>query len=251
MRSFRRFQVVVLASVCLWFTGSRVGWADPAHPDFYVEDPYAPHVTNGSTARLGTAVGFIYDQPTQIIALGLTAAAGYRFGRLAIESELDWLDFQTPGSVWTPLGPEQSNISVGNGERLLALARYDALRLGSNVVGPNSMFAAYVEGGGALAWNHWDRPGALDIDERVVPDATRRPEGILGFGITLDHRLQEPIGFPHRVAWFLGWRLEMAAHEPMTGVSCRGTTCRPVTMSDSGGYIDKSMLFQSSLEFTF
>ena len=251
MRIFRRCPVALPAVVCLCFTGARVGWAEPAHPDFYVEDPYAPHVTNGSTARLGTAVGFVYDQPTSVIALGLTAAIGQRFGRLALESEFDWFDFQTPGSVWTPLGIEQSNVSIGHGERVVALARYDVIRLGSHVVGPNSMLAVYGEGGGAIAWNHWNRPGALDLDQRVVPDATQRPEGIVGFGLTLDHRLQEPIGFPHRVAWFLGWRIEMTPSEPMTGVSCRGTSCRSVSMPVTGNYIDKSMLFQSSLAFTF
>ena len=43
--------------MCLGFTGSGVAWADPAHAD-YVEDPYADHVTNGTTARVGTVVGF-------------------------------------------------------------------------------------------------------------------------------------------------------------------------------------------------
>ena len=55
-----------------------------------------------------------------------------------------------------------------------------------------------------------------------------------------------------RVGWFLGWRMTGSPHEAMTGALCRGSTsCRPVPMMDSGGYVDRSMLFQSSLEFTF
>lgn len=250
MRNIRRFRLASCVVVCLSFTGAGVGWADPAHPDLYVEDPYAPHVTKGSMARIGTVVGFVYGEPSQVLALGLSASAGYRFGRLAIESELDYLDFEAPGVVMTKLGPAEDNISIGHGERLLAVARYDVLRLGPHVVGPNSLLSVYVEGGGAIAWNHWSRP-APDEPDRIVPDATRRPEGVVGFGLTLDHRLQEPVGFPHRIAWFLGWRIEMTSHEPMTGTICRGTSCRAVSMMDDGSYVDQSMLFQSSLAFTF
>jgi hypothetical protein len=250
VRNIRRIQLVSSVVVCLSFTGAGVGWADPARPAPGVEDPYAPHVTNGSMARIGTVVGFVYGEPDQVVALGLAASAGYRFGRLAIESEVDYLDFEAPGHVRTAIGPGAGNISIGHGERLLAIARYDVVRLGPHVVGPNSLLSAYIEGGGAVAWNHWSRP-APDQPDRIVPDDTRRPEGVVGFGLTLDHRLQEPVGFPHRIAWYLGWRLEMTPHEPMTGSVCRGTSCRAVAMTDSGGYVDRSMLFQSSLGFTF
>jgi hypothetical protein len=57
--------------------------------------------------------------------------------------------------------------------------------------------------------------------------------------------------FPHRVAWLLGWRLALAPHQPMSGVTCRGVTCRAVTMPNDDSMVDRSMLFQSSLEFTF
>jgi len=241
MRNFRRFRAAALALVCPGFTGAHVAWADPAHPDFYVEDPYAPHVTNGSTARLGTAVGFIYGQPEGVLALGMTAAVGHRWGRLALEAEYAYLDFQVAGPDDTKLG---------DGQRLGTIARVDVIRLGSTIVGPNSMAALYVEGGAATAWNHWTRPGASE-QSRIVPDDTKRVEGQVGFGITLDHRLQEPIGFPHRVAWFLGWRLALSPHEPVTGSVCRGVSCRPLTVMDDGSVVDRSMLFQSSLAFTF
>jgi hypothetical protein len=46
----------------------------------------------------------------------------------------------------------------------------------------------------------------------------------------------------------------MSPHEAMTGSVCRGTggvSCSVVPMMDQGGYVDRSMLFQSSLAFTF
>jgi hypothetical protein len=254
VRNFRRFRVAPLVLVCLGFTGARVAWAEPAQvarPDLYVEDPYAPHNTTGSEARVGTIVGYLYGEPQEVLALGITAAAGYRFGRFALESEFSFFNLQTRGTVMTALGTGDGDISVGNGERLGALARYDVLRLGPHVVGPNSLLSLYVEGGAAIAWNHWSKPGAYEVS-RLVPDDTKRIEGQVGFGLALDHRLQEPIGFPHRIAWFIGWRLAMSPHEAMTGTICRGVSCKAVTMDDnSSSYVDRSLLFQSSLAFTF
>jgi hypothetical protein len=256
VRNFRRFRVAPLVLVCLGFTGVRVAWADPAQPvpspDLYVEDPYAPHNTTGSEARVGTIVGFLHGEPTQsVLALGVTTAAGYRFGRFTVESELSFFNLQTRGTIMTPLGTGDGDISVGNGERLAALARYDVLRLGPHVVGPNSLLSIYVEGGAAVAWNHWSKPGAFEAS-RIVPDDTKRVEGQLGFGLALDHRLQEPIGFPHRIAWFIGWRVAMSPHEAMSGTLCRGVSCKVVAMpDDNSSYVDRSLLFQSSLAFTF
>jgi hypothetical protein len=269
------FRVTSLVVVCLGFTGGRVAWADdaqftpqgdddapapaskhpgeggPPRPDLYVEDPYAPHNTTGSEARLGTVVGFLYGQQQTVLALGLSAAGGYRFGRLTVESEFSAFQLQTHGRVMTPIGPADGDIGVGHGERLAALARFDVIRVGPRVVGPNSLLSIYVEGGAAVAWNHWSKPGWNEAS-RVVPDDTKRIEGQLGFGLALDHRLQEPIGFPHRIAWFLGWRLAMTPHEPITATVCRGVSCRPYTMEDDpSSYVDRSMLFQSSLAFTF
>ncbi len=267
------FRLTSLVVVCLGFTGGHVAWAGdaqftpqddapqsagrrpgeggPPRPDLYVEDPYAPHHTTGSEARLGTVVGFLYGQPATVLALGLSVAGGYRFGRLTVESEFSAFQLQTHGTIMTPLGPADGDIGIGHGERLAALARFDVIRVGPRVVGPNSLLSLYVEGGAATAWNSYSRPASNEAS-RVVPDDTKRVEGQVGFGIALDHRLQEPIGFPHRIAWFLGWRVALSPHEAMTATVCRGVSCRPYTMEDtSSSYVDRSMLFQSSLAFTF
>jgi hypothetical protein len=248
VRNFRRFPFGCMAVVCLGFTLEGAAWADPAQEDLplpkragYVEDPYAPHDTTGSTARVGSAVGFIYGERLDVTAVGVTTAAGYRFGRLTVEAEFDYLAFSVRG-------PDDT--SLGNGERLGALARLDVIRLGSHVVGQNSMFAIYVEGGAAQAWNHWYRPAANEA-MRTVPDDTRRVEGQVGFGIVLDHRLQEPISFPHRIGWFLGWRLGLAPHPTESASICRGVSCRPAPMMPEDSFTDRSMLFQSSLSFTW
>jgi hypothetical protein len=86
---------------------------------------------------------------------------------------------------------------------------------------------------------------------RVVPDDSQRAEGQVGFGVSLDHRLQEPIGFPHRIGWFLGWRLAMAPHDAETSAVCRGAICRSSTATPDERVIDRSMLFQSSLVATW
>ncbi|MDB4953277.1 MAG: hypothetical protein JWO36_846 [Myxococcales bacterium] len=253
MRNLRRLRFAIVACVCLPFTGNHVGWAEPARSDLYVEDPYAPHHTDGTTARLGTAVGYLFLPPSTIatssgipasgdvLALGFTGALGHRWGRVAIEAEYSYLGFRTLDSTET---------HVGNGHRLGVLARYDVIQLGPHVVGPNSMLALYVEGGAATAWNYWSRP-AYNEPSRIVPDDTKRVEGQAGVGIMLDHRLQEPIGFPRRVGWFLGWRVSMSPHQPIAASVCRGVSCRSVTMMDDNSIVDRSMLFQSSLEFTF
>jgi hypothetical protein len=241
MRNFRRFRIPGALLVCLSFTGADVAWADDTTPDFYVEDPYAPHNTSGSEARIGSAVGFLYHEPVDVYAVGGNAAIGYRFGRFTVEAEYAYLAFQPPGPDDTPLGA---------GQRLSVIGRFDVLRLGSRIVGQNSLFSVYVEGGAGTAWNHWYKPAYAEAS-RLVPDDTRRPEGQIGFGVSIDHRLQEPIGFPHRVGWFLGWRMAMSPHQPMEAAVCRGVSCRPVEMMDDDRYVDRSMLFQSSLSFTF
>lgn len=229
------------AVVCLAFTGGGVAWADRTTPDFYVEDPFAPHRTTGSTARVGTAVGFLFHEPVEVTAVGLDSAIGYRFGRFAFEAEYKYLAFQVRG-------PDST--SLGRGQRLGVIGRIDVIRLGPRIVGENSLLSIYVEGGVGTAWNHWYKPAFYE-HSRLVPDDTQRVEGQAGFGIALDHRLQEPIGFPHRVGWFLGWRMTMSPHQPMTGSICRGVTCKPLVMMDEERLIDRSMLFQSSLQFTF
>ena len=251
MRNLRR---VVLAIVCLGVTGAGVGWAEPAQVDprvnpevlDWVDDPYAPHITNGTTARVGTAVGYVYGEPLDVLAIGGTTAIGQRFGRLAIEAELAVLALQERGS---------SALRLGDAERLGAIARYDVIRIGPRWVGPNSLLSVYVEGGADVAWNHWYQPAANEAS-RVVPADTKRVEGQAGFGIALDHRLQEPIGFPHRVGWFLGWRLALSPVAGL-GTECRGQgpeTCRtvaPPMTAPADRIVDRSMLFQSSLVMTW
>ncbi len=261
----RNLRPVLLAIVCLAITGRGVSRAesaqgepvqgdpaqvepaaDPERRD-WVDNPYAPHVTLGSTVRLGTAVGFLYGEPIDTMAIGLTTAIGQRFGRLAIEAEAAAFSLKARGA---------SDLTLGNAERLGPIARFDVIRIGSDHVGPNSMLAVYVEGGAAVAWNHWYQPTATQA-ARVVPDDTRRVEGQAGFGIEIDHRLQQPIGFPHRIGWFLGWRIALSPVSAGPGSECRAvdTSCRtvssPMPASASPSVVERSMVFQSSLSVTW
>ncbi len=226
--------------MCLGFTGSGVAWANPAH-EHYVEDPYADHVTKGTTARLGTVVGAVHGERQDVTAVGLATAVGQRYGRFTVESEYMYLTFQERGP---------SSLRLGAGHRVGVVARFDFIRIGPRYVGGNSLLSVYVEGGAAVAWNRWSRP---DWDEasRLVEADTKRVEGQVGFGIEIDHRLQEPIGFPRRIGWFLGWRLGLAPHESGPASICRGVSCRPAPMMPEKSYTDRSMLFQSSLAVTW
>jgi hypothetical protein len=234
MRNFRRFALVTL---CLGFTGVAV--ADSVPMDDVV--PTAPKATNGSTFRAGTAVGFIYGAPDPVLALGLQLAVGQRFGRLGLEGEYTFLDLREHGVFTTALGTTEDSLSVGAGHRLAALARFDVAQFGPMVDKTRSLVTFYVEGGAAVAWNRWSNT-ALSGMGRTVPDDTKRTEGQAGFGLMI---------FPHRVAWLLGWRFAVSPHQDMTGSVCRGVTCRAVMMPADNSMVDHSMLFQSSLEFTF
>lgn len=231
----------LLLFVCLGFTGSGVAWAEPARAD-YVENPLAPHHTYGTIARVGSAVGVVHTERLDATALGLSVGVGQRWGRFALEAEYTGLQFSERGPA---------NDQLGAGHRLGVVGRFDVLRLGSTVVGDNSLFAVYVEGGADVAWNRWYRSSTRD-DDRIVPDDTKQAEGIVGFGLSLDHRLQEPIGFPRRIGWFLGWRMAFAPHAPTPASICRGdVSCRPAPMMTESSYTDRSMLFGSSLAFTW
>ncbi len=172
----------------------------------YVEDPYAPHVTDGTTLRLGTSVGFIHGQLEDVMAIGATLGVGHRYGRLAIEAELALANLDAEDGANTHLGTQQM---------LGVNARYDVVRIGPHYVGPNSLLALYVEGGAQRIWEQWSLPDAGD-PERMVPDNSGRVAGDVGFGIMLEHRLQEPVSIPRRVAWFLGWRLGFTPHDAET-----------------------------------
>jgi hypothetical protein len=243
--NFRQLRKVSFVFVCLAFTGGDVAWADDDTPTAEQVGRMVPSPTaradSGSSVRLGTAVGFIYGAPTDVIAVGPTVAIGQRFGRLAVEAEYALLAFEARGDYDSSLGTTDGNVGVGYGHRLAVMGRYDVVHLGPMVDRRRSLVTFYVEGGIGNAWNHWTRP-AYNEPNRVVPDNTKRTEGQAGFGIMI---------FPHRVAWLLGWRFAFSPHEEMTGSLCRGDSCRPVPMTDSGSYVDRSMLFQSSLELTF
>jgi hypothetical protein len=243
MRGFRRCLVLAL---CL---SNAAAWADAPTPDLYVEDPYAPHDTSGSIARLGTMAGFLYGMPQSITELGLVAGAGQRFGRFAIEAEAAYFDLQTVAQYMSPIGVTSGDVGIGRGERVALLARLDVLRFDSHAIGPNSMAAIYVEGGGATEWVQFTAP----LDSGIRPDNYKRIEGLVGFGVMLDHRLQGPIGFPHRIAWFLGLRVAMSPHQPLDMTVCRSdTVCAREAMPETNpGPVDQSMIFQSSLAFTF
>lgn len=229
-----------LALLCLGFTGSGVAWADAAHPATveWVESPYAPHKTWGPVARVGTVVGFLYNERMDVTAVGLSAGIGHRFGRFAVESEYTYLQFQERGP---------SDLRLGDGHRISALGRFDVVRLGSTIVGGNSMLAVYVEAGAGVAWNAWFKPGHGE-GPRIVPADSKRVEMQGGFGIEIDHRLQEPIGFPKRIGWSLGWRLAAAPHAAEPASICRssGVTCAAAPMMPEDRYVDRSMLFQST-----
>lgn len=246
MSDFRPLFASSGACMCLAFTGSAVAWAESAPTESpraaqYVEDPYAPHDTTGTTARLGTAVGFIYGERVDVLAVGATTAVGQRWGRFALEAEYSYLAFQVKGPDSTPLG---------HGQRLGLIGRVDVLRFGSRTMGQNTMLAIYVEGGAGVAWNKWYLP-AYDEPMRVVPADTNRVEGQMGLGFQLDHRLQEPIGFPRRIGWFLGWRMALAPHDTEPASVCRGASCVAAPMMKHERFTDRSMLFQSSLAVTW
>ncbi|MGE3768308.1 MAG: hypothetical protein AB7L94_39025 [Kofleriaceae bacterium] len=229
-----------LALLCLGFTGSGVAWADSAHPASvdWVESPFAPHRTVGPVARVGTVVGFLFNERVDATAVGLSAGIGYRFGRFAVDTEYTYLQLQERGP---------SDTRLGDGHRVNLIGRFDVLRAGPRYVGGNSLFSVFIEGGAGVAWNLWFRPGAGE-PARLVPADSKRIEGQAGFGIEIDHRLQEPIGFPKRIGWSLGWRLALAPHDAEAASICRstGTSCRAAPMMPEERYVDRSMLFQST-----
>lgn len=212
----------------------------------YVEDPYAPHVTNGSTLRLGTSVGFIHNERigTGVLSLGGTLSGGERFGRLALEAELALAKLSSSGTG-------EPDAEVGTQQRLGVIARFDVVRFDSHVAGPNSMAAIYLEGGAAQVWTQWLRPAAGDTATRMVPDNSGRVEGEVGFGVMIEHRLQEPITVPRRVAWFLGWRMGFAPHEAEDASICRGQSCLTALPMPDATYTDRTVLFQSSMQVTW
>jgi len=241
-----RTAISALTVLCLGFTGTATAWADESH-DLWIEDPYQGHDTTGAEVRVGSVVGVLALDGREYTALGAMVAVGHRWDRLALDAEYGYLDV-------TERGP--SNFHYGVAHEIGVDVRYDVLRLGSRVVGPNSMVGIYVEGRIARQLRDPDSiPGTSRDSSR-----TRMPGGtsnqlVGGFGFEFDHRLEQPRGFPNRVGWQLGWRVVGAPRPaPDTYVSCRGSECTSERSTSSPmemGVDDTSLEVSSSFDFTW
>ena len=227
-------------ALCATFTGGKAALANPATGD-YIENPFQPHSTTGSIARLGSVVAQVYGEHQDMMALGVATALGYRWQRLSFEGEYSYVRFQ---------GRTDETLPLGHGHRVAANVRFEVLRLGSRMMGPNSMLGLFIEAGFGRGWNSWLSP-VNDKRTRMVQDNNKRFDQTVGFGLMLDHRLQEPIGFPRRVAWFLGWRAAFSPHASEPVAICRGISCKPVSVQPQTTLVDTSVSLQSSLAFTF
>ena len=67
----------------------------------------------------------------------------------------------------------------------------------------------------------------------------------MGIGLMLEHRLAEPVSFPKRIGWFLGWRFAVALHESDPATVRRATTCNIIQPMADSSFVDRSMLFQA------
>lgn len=247
-KSARRLDRVgagITLSLLLAFTGAGRAVADtpPDTGPRWVDDPYAPHDTTGANLRLGSAVGWLIHDHKTYTALGAAIAAGPRIGRFTFEGDYMYLGLSEPGP---------SDLRYGRAQRLGVTARVDVVRLGSDVLGPNSMLAIYAEAGVARQWHAWSRPGAHEA-ARAVPVDASADLGVVGFGLNLDHRLEKPLGFPTRVGWQLGWQLTSTPTrdaDPM--LECRGGVCAtaaPVSMAPAGR--NTALLVTSTIAFTW
>ncbi len=276
MQHPRILVAAAMLPLCLPFTGERPVRADSTQvasvssvADVTEEEPYTPtttqrgpsallpsqygpafalHQTWGPSFRIGTVVGTVDAQHVAATGLGLSAATGHRFGRLALESEAMLLRLQEQGP---------SSLALGTSTRFGVIVRYDVVRVGSKVAGPNTMLAMFVEGGAAKTWNHWYAPSARE-PARWVPEDVERLEGQAGMGVAIDHRITPRTGYPTRFAWQLGWRL--AAPPPVEEpYACRGSCLLAMPapsaqVSEGGtssGSWEGSILFQSSLALTW
>lgn len=211
------------------------------HPN-WVDNPYAPHVTNGNLLRFGTAVGPITTDQRDYTAIGAVIALGRRVGRFTFELEYDYLGLQDPGP---------SSLILGRAQNVALVARVDVLRLGPSVVGANSMLAIYAEGAIQRTMFHYYYPGITDAP-REVPDGGGQSQAVVGFGALLDHRLEQPLGFPSRVGWQLGWRLASSPrdqHDPM--LLCTGCVQDQSSSMPMPRVYDTELIVTSTLNFTW
>ena len=241
------------ATVLLAFTGTGVAVAQtppgetaPAPPQIehtnWVDDPYAPNVTDGTLLQFGTAVGPVTIDSRKYTALGAIIELGKRFGRFTVAAEYDYLTLQDPGP---------SSQIFGRAQDLALVGRVDVLQLGPHIVGANSMVAFYAEGVVERTSYHYYMPGPEDAP-RFVPDDNGRTQAAVGFGALLDHRLEQPLGFPNRIGWQLGWRLASSPrdqHDPM--LTCHG--CVPLVSEPTmiSRTYDKELIVTSTLNFTW
>ena len=208
----------------------------------WVDNPYAPHDTTGANVRAGSAVGRVVHDHQPYTALGVTIAGGPRMGRFTLEGHYTYVGLSAPGP---------SDERFGSAHRLGVMARADLFRLDSRVVGANSMLAFYAEAGLVEQYHRWQHP-AMDERPRVVPVDGRRGGAIVGFGFNLDFRLEQPLGFPNRVGWQLGWQLTASdEHAPDPTVICRGVSCLAQPVGGRTPARDTSMLVTSTIAFTW
>ena len=227
---------------CALWLGFTPAEADEAQGrERWVESPYAPHDTSGANLRLGSAVGRVFHHDQRFTALGLTLAGGPRMGRFTLEGHYTYLELSAPGP---------SSQRYGAAHRLGVMGRADLVRLDSHVVGANALLALYAEAGLVHQYHRWLRPGPYDRQREVALDGGR-PEAIAGFGFNLDFRLEQPRGFPNRVAWQLGWQLTSSTeHAADPTMICKGVACA-VSNTSRAPTRDRSMLVTSTIAFTW
>jgi hypothetical protein len=236
------------AMVLLAFTGAGVGvaFADPSpvtHKN-WVDDPYTPHVTDGHLLRFGTAVGPVRVDDRHYTGIGPTIAFGHRQGRFSFDGEFTELLLQAPGT---------GSIELGAAHQFAAIARFEPLRFGPHMVGGNSLLSIYGEGGLVRTIYQYFQP-SLSEAPRAVPQNNSRSQVEVGMGLLLDHRLEQPLGFPNRIGWQLGWRLVTSPRATRdTMVACRGCIAAPVPAASSQHVdtYDTEMLLTSTLDFTW
>jgi hypothetical protein len=236
----------ITCALLLAFTGAGVAVAEEPPPSVstqgWIDDPYQPHDTTGTNLRVGSAVGYLIHDGRAYTAVGGALAVGPRIGRFTLEADFLYMDLSAPGP---------STLHYGHAERLGIMGRVDVLRIGPRVIGANSLLAFYAEGGAARQWHNWSRPGDRD-PQREVPIDGAIATAVVGFGLNLDHRLEQPRGFPRRVGWQLGWQLTSSrTKDPDPMVVCRGASCvaAPVHMREAGR--DTALLVTSTIAVTW
>jgi hypothetical protein len=120
--------------------------------------PRTRHHRRHHAAR--TVVGILALDDREFTGLGGSVAAGHRWGRLAIDAEYGDLEI-------TERGP--SSQRYGAARELGVNVRFDVLRLGSHLVGPNSMAAIFVEGRVARQMRDPDRIAANEVRSTALP----------------------------------------------------------------------------------